>query len=118
MRLQVRSLASLSGLRSRRCRELWCRSQTRLRSDVAVAVAEAGSCSSSWTPSLGTSRCRGCGPRKRKENISYSNAFAQEQLHHQIMVHRYRLSGPTLFPNLWAGMSENELEKSYLRIPN
>ena len=32
IRLQVRSLASsLSGLRTRRCRELWCRLQTRLR---------------------------------------------------------------------------------------
>ena len=30
MRLQVRSLASLSGLRIRRCCELWCRSQIRL----------------------------------------------------------------------------------------
>ena len=39
MRLRVRSLASLSGLRIRRCRELWCRSQTRLTSGVAVAVA-------------------------------------------------------------------------------
>ena len=32
MRLQVRSLASLSGLR------MWCRSQMQLGSDVAVAV--------------------------------------------------------------------------------
>ena len=39
MRLWVRSLASLSGLRIWRCHELWCRSQTHLRSDVAVAVA-------------------------------------------------------------------------------
>ena len=31
-------LASLSGLRIQCCRELWCRSQTRLRSCVAVAV--------------------------------------------------------------------------------
>ena len=30
MRTQVRSLAPLGGLRIRRCRELWCRSQTRL----------------------------------------------------------------------------------------
>ena len=29
MRLQVRSLTSLSGLRIRRCPELWCRSQTQ-----------------------------------------------------------------------------------------
>ena len=37
-RMQVRSLASPSGLRIRRCRELWRRSQTRLRSHVVVAV--------------------------------------------------------------------------------
>ena len=40
-----------------RCRELWCRLETRLGSGVAVAVVEAGGCSSDWTPSLGTSVC-------------------------------------------------------------
>ena len=39
MRLQVRSLALLSGLRIQRCRELWCRSQMWLGSHVAVALA-------------------------------------------------------------------------------
>ena len=39
MRMQVRSLASLSGLRIRHCCELWYRSQTWLGSDIAVAVA-------------------------------------------------------------------------------
>ena len=34
----VRSLASFSGLRIRHCCELWCRSQTRLGSHVAVAL--------------------------------------------------------------------------------
>ena len=38
MRIQVRSLASLSGLRVQRCCELWCRSQTRLGSRAAVAL--------------------------------------------------------------------------------
>ena len=38
MSLQVRSLASISELRIRHCRELWCRSQTQLGSGVAVAV--------------------------------------------------------------------------------
>ena len=38
MRLQVRPLASLSGLRIRWCCELWRRLPTRLRSCVAVAV--------------------------------------------------------------------------------
>ena len=39
MRLQVQSLALLSGLRIWHCRELWCRLQARLRSGVAVALA-------------------------------------------------------------------------------
>ena len=46
--------------------ELWCRSQTRLRSQVAVAVLQVGSWSSDSTPSLGTSICQGCGPEKTK----------------------------------------------------
>ena len=38
MRLRVRSLASISGLRIQRCRELWCRLQMQLESRVAVAL--------------------------------------------------------------------------------
>ena len=38
-RFQVPSLPLLSGLRIRCCLELWCRSQTRLRSRIAVALA-------------------------------------------------------------------------------
>ena len=38
MRMQVRFLASISRLRIWRCHELWCRSQTRLSSGLAVAV--------------------------------------------------------------------------------
>ena len=39
----------------------------QLRSGVAVAVVPTGSCSSDWTPRLGTSMCCGCGPKKTKE---------------------------------------------------
>ena len=67
MRIWVRSLSSLSRLRIWSCRELWCRSKTRLRSDVAMAVVQAGSCSSDLTASLGTSICLRCGPKKRKK---------------------------------------------------
>ena len=67
-RLWVRPLALLSGLRIWHCCELWCRWQTWLESGIAVAVVEAGSCSSDWTPSLGTSICHGCGPKKQKIN--------------------------------------------------
>ena len=38
LRLWVRSLALLSELRIRHCRELWCRLQMRLESRIAVAV--------------------------------------------------------------------------------
>ena len=38
MGTRVQSLASLSGLRIRRCREPWCRSQMHRGSQVAVAV--------------------------------------------------------------------------------
>ena len=52
-------------LRVCRCRELWCRSQMRLRSGVAVAVAS--SYSSESTPSLGTSICCWCSPKETKD---------------------------------------------------
>ena len=50
------------------CRELWCRVQTWLESHVAVAVLQAGGYSSNQTPSLATSICLGCDPRKDKKN--------------------------------------------------
>ena len=65
MRIWVRSLALLSGSNIQHCRELWCRSQTQLRSCVAVAVALAGSYSSNSTPRLGTSICHTCGPKNK-----------------------------------------------------
>ena len=67
VRLQVLILNSLSGLRIWRCHKLCCRPQMRLRSCVAVAVVEAGSCSSNSTPSLGTSICRRGSPKKIKK---------------------------------------------------
>ena len=64
LRMRVQSPTLLSGLRIWCCCELWCRFQIWLRSHVAVAVALAGRCSSHSTPSLGTSICLGCGPKK------------------------------------------------------
>ena len=68
-RTRVRSVASFSELMIWRCFKLWHRSQTQLGSDVAVAVAvpKASSCSSHSTPSLRTSICCKCGPRKIKK---------------------------------------------------
>ena len=66
MRLQVRFLASLSGLRICCCHELWWL-WARLRSCVAVAVVQVSSCRSDSTPILGTSICHECGPKKAKK---------------------------------------------------
>ena len=63
----VQSLALLSELKIWCCHELWCRSQSWLGSGVAVTVAQVNSCSSNQTPSLGTSICHGCGPKKTKD---------------------------------------------------
>ena len=78
MRTWVRSL---SGLRIRRCCELWCPSQTWRRSAVAGAVARAGSYRSALTPSLGTSVCRGCGPKKEKKNLLQMSEHFGSRLH-------------------------------------
>ena len=50
MRMQIRSLALLSGLRIWRCCELWCRWQTWLGSCIAVAVGQGSGYSSGSTP--------------------------------------------------------------------
>ena len=46
--------------------ELWHRWQTQFRFGIAVAVAQAGSCSSDSIPNLGTAICHRCSPKKQK----------------------------------------------------
>ena len=67
MRTRVPSLALLRELRIWHYHELWCRSQTPLRSCIAVAMVQAGSCSSDSTPSLVTSICCRCSLKKTKK---------------------------------------------------
>ena len=78
MRLQFQSLALLSKLGIWQSHELWYSLQTQLGSCVAVAVAS--NCSSDSTPSLGTSICWGCSPKKQgphtqKLVLNYSELF-------------------------------------------
>ena len=68
MRMQVQSLASLSGLRIQCCCKLQHRSQMWFVSSVAVAVLWASSYHSNLTPSLGTFICCRCSPKKKKNN--------------------------------------------------
>jgi len=78
VRTQVRSLAPLSGLRIWHCGELWYSSQMGLGSCVAVAVVQAGSCSSLSTPSLGTSMHRGYRLKETKDK----NFFLNKETYH------------------------------------
>ena len=53
----------------------------RLRSHVAVVVAEADSCSSDSTPSLGTSICLECGPPPPKKEYVTVCVGTQRRVH-------------------------------------
>ena len=64
MRMWVEPLALLSGLRIQHC-------TAQIHVAAAMAVAQASSCSSDLTPSLGTSICRGFGPKKTKKKYMY-----------------------------------------------
>ena len=66
MRMQVQSLALLSGLRVGHCCELGCRSQTWLGSGISVAVVKASGYTSDSTPSLWTSTYHGCYSKNKK----------------------------------------------------
>ena len=64
MKMQVRSLALLSGLGSGIAVSSGVgRSQIWLGSGIAVAVVQASSYSSYSTPNVGTFICRGCGSK-------------------------------------------------------
>ena len=76
MRMWVCALASCNGLRIRHCHKLWYRLQMQLGSRVAVAVVQAGSCSSNLTPSPGTSICGRCSRQKEKNKKGLSLVIA------------------------------------------
>ena len=84
--MRVRSLASLSGLGIQWYHELWCRSQRRFESRVAVAVVLAAGYGSDLPPTRELPHAAGAAikrqkrnkakhPKKKKENreISFSN---------------------------------------------
>ena len=80
MRMWVQSLALLRGLRLQRCHELWCRLQMRLGPGIAMAVAR--SCSSNPAPSLGTSICHRCRPKKQANKRVSTDIPCQVKLAH------------------------------------
>ena len=88
MRTQVWSLALLSGLRIWHCCELWYRSQTQLGSDLALLWLWCRpAVRADLTPSLETSICCECSPKKtkkRKKKKSLSSTLLEGFLRHLI----------------------------------
>ena len=62
-------LALLSGLRIQRCRELWCRSQMRLGSPIAVALAAALFRPLAWEPPYAAGMAQKWQKDKNKQTI-------------------------------------------------
>jgi len=78
MRSWVPSLASLSGLRMRHCRELWCRSQTRLWSCVAMAAVPIRPLA--WEPPYAAGVALKSKKRRKKEASSSSSKAGRVQV--------------------------------------
>ena len=95
------SLAWLRGWRIWCCREQWRRSQMPLRSCTAVAVMQAGSCSTSSTPSLGSSVCLGCRPKIAQKN--------KQKIHSKF---------PTIPKDQVAKYHETERQINKLKLPD
>ena len=55
-----------------------------------VAVAQAGSCSSDYTPSLRASICCRCGPKKQKKKSKGKKKKNVNQNHSEIPLHSYQ----------------------------
>ena len=83
MRMQVRSLALLSGLRIWCCYELWCRCRHSSYPKLLWPWCRPAAASSDSTPSLGASICCGCDPKKTKKKKE------KESMVH-IQTHQYR----------------------------
>ena len=73
VRMEVQSLALLSGLRIWHCHKLWSRSQMWHGSGVAVVVASAGSWSSYLTPSWERPHAAGGSQTKTKQTHTHNN---------------------------------------------
>ena len=82
--VSLQSLASLSGLRSRCCRELWCRLQMWLRSHVPCfcgsacsrLVATSPICPLGWEPPCATGAALKSKKKKVTLSYTYINSFS------------------------------------------
>ena len=79
MRLQVRSLVSLSGLRIRRCHELWCRSQSAARIWCGCGIGQR-----LWPLAWGPPHAAGTALKRPKKKDSLEPFYDSIYLHTKI----------------------------------
>ena len=87
VRMLVRSLASLSGLRIWHCHERWCRSQMLLKSSIARAVMYTSASALIWPLAwnFGTSICfRYISKKKKKISYTLTEFCCNHQLQREI----------------------------------
>ena len=82
------------------CHELWYMWQMQVGSYVAVAATQAGSCSSGSTPSLGTSICCECSPKKQKTKQTNNIVLTQKQKHRSTEQNRGPRNNPCTYGQL------------------
>ena len=111
-------------LRIWHCHELWCRSKMRLGSGVAVAVVQAGSCSSDLTPTLGTSICRRCGPLETpkkqtlRSQVRVTNQIQRWEKRYQVNVFDTSFrKAEQIIPWKFFGRSKKETQSLNVVIP-
>lgn len=101
--------ASFSRIRIRGCPELCCRSQTQLGSHIALAMAEACSCRSDVTPSLGTSTGSTCVPQRRKQ-------LNQETPTHTLLVLSHKEREDYVFSSLTSVLNHIKLKDAIVSL--
>ena len=107
----VKDPALLSGLRIQPCCELWCRSQMRLGSGIAVAVVEASSYSSDSTPSLEPPDAAGAALKRQNKQTKTWRRICPQPLH---------VCFPDSAPEhslVWAGDGLQALYRVSVRLP-
>ena len=118
MRMWVRSLASLSGLRIWHCHELWCRSQMRRSSDLALMWlwCRPAAVVPIWPLAWELPYAMGAALKKQEKKISiamYSHSLILSPAKFNLLL----ISSKVFLPYTWWFFSLGVNFESFLKLP-